>query len=99
MSHKDRKRYTVYVDDNFHFMNEDERYKAGEFDDCESAKKRCVEIVDASLINAYQREMSWNELLSSYKTFGEDPWVSSPDADCQFSAWAYAEKRCQEICK
>lgn len=99
MSNKNRKKYIVYIDDNFHFMDENERYKGGEFDDCESAKKHCMEIVDAFLIKGYQRGMDWNELLSSYKGFGEDPWVSSSDADCQFSAWDYAEKRCQEICK
>ena len=24
-------KYTLYIDDNFHYMDEDERYKAGEF--------------------------------------------------------------------
>jgi hypothetical protein len=28
------KPYTVYVDDNFHYMDESERYKLGDFDDC-----------------------------------------------------------------
>lgn len=99
MSNKDNKKYIVYVDDNFHYMDEDERYKSGEFDDCESAKKRCMEIVDEYLINAYQSGMAWNQLWSSYKSFGEDPWIASSDVTCKFSAWDYAEKRCKEICK
>jgi hypothetical protein len=99
MGNKGSKKYIVYVDDNYHFMDEDERYVSGEFDDCESAKKHCMGIVNTSLMKGYRRGMDWNELLKSYKAFGEDPWVSSLDADCQFSAWDYAEQRCQEICK
>ena len=98
MSNKEKKKYTVYVDDNFHYMDEEERYKSGEFDDCESAMKHCKEIVDEYLINAYKSGMTWDQLLSSYKSFGEDPWISSSDESCKFSAWNYAERRCKEIC-
>lgn len=98
-SPKDSKKYVMYVDDNYHLMDEAERYKGGEFDDCESAKKQCMEIVDAFLIEGYQPGMTWKELLSAYQGFGEDPWIASAEADCQFSAWDYAEQRCQEICQ
>ena len=99
MSNKDNKKYIVYVDDNYHFMDEGERYMGGAFDECESAKKHCMEIVNASLMKGYRPGIDWRDLLSAYKGFGEDPWVSSSDEDCQFSAWDYAEQRCREICK
>ena len=35
------KLYTVFVDDNFHYMDESERYKLGEFVDCASAVAAC----------------------------------------------------------
>jgi hypothetical protein len=93
-----KNKYIVYIDDNFHHMDEDERYKAGEFDDCESARKFCMGIVDGFLINAYEPGMDWNTLLNGYKGFGEDPWISTLDADCRFSAWDYAEQRCLALC-
>ena len=43
------KTYTVFVDDNFHYMDESERYKLGEFADCASAVAACKQIVDEFL--------------------------------------------------
>jgi hypothetical protein len=31
------KKYEVYVDDNFHFLDESERYRLGAFETCEEA--------------------------------------------------------------
>ena len=42
-------KYTVYVDDKFHYMDEDERYKLGEFEDCAAAIAACRRIVDEFL--------------------------------------------------
>lgn len=90
------KRYTVYVDDNFHYMDESERYKHGEFDDCQSAVAACKQIVDESLSQCDSRSGA-DEMFKQYTTFGEDPWVSSDDPDCKFSAWGYAKERCREL--
>jgi hypothetical protein len=38
------KRYVVFVDDNFHHMDESERYKLGEFSSCEEATEACKKI-------------------------------------------------------
>lgn len=43
------KKYIVMVDDNFHYMDEDERYQAGEFDTPQEAINLCKEIVEASI--------------------------------------------------
>ena len=92
------KKYQVYVDDNFHFMDESERYKLGEFQTCEEAVAVCMKIVDEFLEKGYKKGMSFNELYGGYTGFGEDPFIISDDKKCFFSAWDYAKKRCRELC-
>ncbi len=93
-------RYTVLVDDNFHYMDEDERYKAGEYTNYERAVTRCKQIVDASLRQGYQPGITGQELYKAYRGFGEDPFITPdpPDGQPPFSAWAYAKDRCAEMC-
>jgi hypothetical protein len=91
-------RYTVYVDDNFHYMDESERYSAGVYESCEAATEKCRSIVDEFLLSEYKEGTQAPQLLEAYKSFGEDPWISGPEPECKFSAWTYAEKRCREIC-
>ncbi len=89
------KPYIVYVNDNFHYMDESERYKLGEFDDCQSAVSACKRIVNEFLEKT--ASVSADDLFGQYTTFGEDPWILSSDADCKFSAWNYARERCREL--
>jgi hypothetical protein len=42
-------RYTVLVDDNFHYMDKDERYSLGEFESLDAAIAVCKKIVDDCL--------------------------------------------------
>ena len=42
-------RYKVLVDDNFHFMDESERYEAGVFSTVEEAIAKYKRIIDADL--------------------------------------------------
>jgi hypothetical protein len=98
MSEADRPKYQVYVDNNFRYLDESERYLAGSYMDCETALKKCVEIVENSLSNEHKPGMSEKELVDRYKSFGEDPWISSPHEGCRFSAWKYVERRAKEIC-
>jgi hypothetical protein len=90
--------YTVYVDDNFHYMDESERYTLGAYADCETAIERCKEIVDEFLVSKRETGMTAEGLYEIYTSFGEDPWISGPDSTCKFSAWTYARQRCQELC-
>lgn len=39
-------KFKVYVDDNFHYMDESHRYKLGEFNTLAKAIEACKEIVD-----------------------------------------------------
>ena len=71
-------KYTLYIDDNFHYMDEDERYKFGEFSSLEKAIARAKQIVDAFLVQAYKKGMTahgpWNFLgtLSVFTGYFQD---------------------------
>jgi hypothetical protein len=95
---KQTKKYVVYVDDNFHYKDEKERYKLGEFASCKEAIETCKEIVDKFLERGYGKGVSYKELYEGYTAFGEDPFIISDDESCRFSAWDYAKKRCRELC-
>jgi len=90
--------YKVYVDDNSHYMDESARYSAGAFENCETAALTARRIVDEFLLASYTEGMTAGHLMSTYKMYGEDPWISSADDDCKFSAWEYAAERCHDIC-
>jgi hypothetical protein len=92
-------KYKVMVDDNFHYMSERERFQAGEYGRCEEATAECKRIVDSFLERAHKEGMTAEELMKSYMSFGEDPFIISDDADCVFSAWNYAKQRCAELCQ
>lgn len=91
------KRYTVYVDDNFHFMDESERYKLGKFSSCEEAVSACVEIIDEFFDKDFDENITYDELYGGYTMFGEDPFIVSDDEGCFFSAWDYAKEKSREI--
>lgn len=92
-------KFQVLVDDNFHFMDESERYTFGIFDSLKEAVHAAQNIVDDYLTSAYSPGMPSSDLLASYKAFGEDPFILSDDAEpIEFSAWTYAESRCKELC-
>lgn len=89
--------WTVYVDDNFHYMDEGERYALGSFDCYESAVLACQKIVDEFLEN--NSAETGDKLFESYVKFGEDPWITGPNETPDqpvFSARDYARQRCNE---
>ena len=89
----------VFVDDNFHYTDEDERYQLGEFATLEAAMAACKKIVDDFLLENYKPGMTTEALYRQYTSFGEDPWIVGQEDDRKpFSAWTYAEQRCREIC-
>ena len=92
-------KYTVLVDDNYHYMDESARHRMGSFDDLDDAIDACRKVVDEWLEDSRKPEMTAGELYGMYKMFGEDPFiVSEGESSVPFSAWKYAEKRCEEIC-
>jgi len=87
-------KYTVFVDDNFHYMDEEERYKLGEFDTREEALAAAKKIVDEFLDPSYEPWMTAHEMYEGYVMFGEDPFIVPDDPADRFSAWDYAKERC-----
>ena len=87
--------WTVHVDDNFHYMDEDERYTHGRFDSYEAAVAACKQIVDRCLDPEAAKTAA--ELFENYVLFGDDPWISGPEREPEFSAWEYAKQRCHDL--
>jgi hypothetical protein len=91
--------YRVLVDDNFHYMDESERYELGSYATLEEAIKAAKAVVDSFLSSEYHPGMTADQLYKQYVTFGEDPFIIAPEqSQINFSAWDYARARCQELC-
>jgi hypothetical protein len=90
-------RYTVMVDDNFHYQDKEHRYEHGSFDTLEAAISACRAIVESSLAEQYRNGITADELFSRYTGFGEDPYVVGGEG-VPFSAWNYARERCAALC-
>lgn len=90
--------WDVFVDDNFHYMDEDERYHLGRYPTYEAAEDACRRLVDRCLNGLLQPGMTAEQLWEQYRSFGEDPFVRGPDLpEPPFSAWGYARQRCREL--
>jgi hypothetical protein len=93
--------YKVMVDDNYHYMDESERYELGIFSTVEEAIAACKRIVDEFLDKSYEPGMSAETLEKAYQGFGEDPFIialgESSDKSIKFSAWTYAKERSQKL--
>jgi hypothetical protein len=90
--------FVVFVDDNFHYMNEDERYKAGVFASYEDALAEAKRIVDEDLAYNMKPGMTADALYEQYIQFGEDPFIIPAGKDDGFSAWDYAKTQCLKVC-
>ncbi len=93
--------YKVMVDDNYHYMDESERYELGIFSTGEEAIAACKRIVDEFLDSSYQPGMTAEVLEKAYQGFGEDPFIvalgETSDKSIKFSAWNYAKERSQKL--
>lgn len=95
-------RYRVLVDDNYNYMDPDDRYEQGTYDSLEDALAACRRLVDLSLEEAYQPGITADALYGHYKGFGDDPFivvVGGSDESAKFSAWDYAQERCRSMCE
>lgn len=91
--------FKVLVYDNFHYMDESERYEHGAYPTAEAALAAAKKIVDDFLLHEYKPGMKAAKLYEQYTSFGDDPFITSTDGKrVEFSAWRYAERRCGEIC-
>ena len=90
--------WDVLVDDNFHYMDEEERYHLASYPSYEAAVAACRRVVDACLVALFKPGMSAEDLWQHYRSFGEDPFVRGPQTSGpSFSAWAYAKERSLQL--
>jgi hypothetical protein len=92
--------YTVMVDDNFHYMDEDERWQHGIFATAEEAVAACRQLVERSLLEQFKPGMTAAQLYEQYAFFGEDPFVLALEGAerVDFSARDYARERAEALC-
>jgi hypothetical protein len=92
--------YKVMVDDNFHYMDEDERYELGTFATAEEAIAACRKLVDEWLSSNHKPGMTADELFAQFASFGEEPFIIavSPAGKVDFSARDYVHERAPAIC-
>jgi len=91
-------KYCVFVDDNFHYQDDAERFADGVFDTAQEALAHCKKIVDDSLRHLYKHYPSTaDRLYDDYQDFGDDPFIRSDDPNCKFSGWGYAKHRAKDI--
>ena len=91
--------FTVYVDDNFHYQDEDERYRLGVYPTYEAALEACRALVRKDLEHFFKPGMTAADLVGQYSGFGEDPFiVPTPDGIEKFSARNYAGQHAAEMC-
>ena len=92
-------RYRVVVDENFHYMDADSRWELGMFDTAEGAIPACRRMVDEDLREHHKPGMTVADLFTVYQALGDDPFIVRVGgaAAVEFSAWDYAEERCQAI--
>ena len=87
------------VADNFHYGDEDEIDERATFESLQDAIESAKTIVDKYLHSALKPGMTAKELYDDYTSFGDDPFIRSPDRKgVLFSAWTYAKARCEELC-
>jgi len=90
--------YIVVVDDNFRFMDEDQRYTLGELATLDAAIDACKAVVDEFIRGAHRAGMSADSLYATYAALGEDPFIAAAGVPPPFSAWDYARQRCEQFC-
>jgi len=93
--------FTVYIDDNYAFMDEDRRLTLGVFETYQGAVAAARKLVDNFLLENYKPGMTAEALYQGYTGFGDDPFIigEGPGKGSEkFSAWDYAKLRCEEIC-
>lgn len=87
--------FTVYVADNFHYMDEESVGRGKSYATLAEAESEAKRIVDLCLADSYRSGMTADALYGEYISFGDDPYIVPSGS---FSAWDYAKARCAEIC-
>jgi len=90
------KRYSVKVDDNYHSMDESERYDDGSYRTLDEAIVRCKAITITSLKACYEKGIDANKLHAQWLMFGDDPFIVGAEGKPPFSAREFVT---EELCR
>jgi hypothetical protein len=94
------KNYLVKVDDNYHYMDEGERYDAGSYPTLEEATKRCEEITIKSLKHLCEKGIDAGKLMAQWAMFGDDPFIVGGTEEAPFSARKFVSNElCSKVIK
>jgi len=94
------KGYRVNVDDNFHYMNENERWILGEYATYGEALAASRKMVEDFFADPEQ-DITPTQAYEAYTMMGDDPWIeafggaSAPET--RFSAWGYAREYSERL--
>ncbi len=92
--------YRVLVCSNAHYMDDDEAYELASFATIDGAIAAARKVVDDYLTSALTPGITAEELLKSYKMFGDDPFIVGAGSESiGFSAWTYAAQRSTALAK
>lgn len=90
--------FTVYIADNFRAFTDDEPDVLGTYATYEAAAAAAAEHVNATLHAQAKPGMSVRQLLETYQTFEDAPYVSPPPASGKtFSARVHAENVAEAV--
>ena len=93
---KMNEKYEVCVDDNYHYMDESERYTAGSYHSLEKAIEKCKKITISSLEELCEKGITPERLSAQWSMFGEDPFIVGAGGSVPFSARKFITT---ELCK
>jgi len=91
--------YKIMIDDNFDYLEENERAEFGTFATADEALDACRRLVDESLLAEYKDGETADQLFERYTSFGDDPFIVALEGapKIEFSAWTYAKSRAREL--
>jgi hypothetical protein len=102
------KQYELFVDDNFHFLEDTAAWAAGEplrgrsalntYATYEEALAEAKRIVDECLLEIHKPGMRASELYERYQNAGLDPFICPDPSPERFNGWKYAKRRAKEMC-
>jgi hypothetical protein len=91
-SREAEKAFQVFIDDNYHFMDEDKRTTGPTFATYGEAVAWCQTYLERHLQELAKPGMSAADLIAGYKSFGDDPWITPEPEGTHFSAWDFVEE-------
>lgn len=97
-----RKPFTVFVDDNFHYMDQEHRYRHGAFATWDKAVAACQKLIDAELRDFLEQGIEPEALSATWALYGSDPFIVATDDGTagparRFSARDYVAKCVQKM--